>query len=134
VPGYTPVNFSQQGKFRVKLSPLTLQGDNRRAFRSVGGSTDWDQGFWKLECGNNEYVYATSQDTNTHQIHGVACASSTGVSNTCHTATIDNGEWAGVGDWDVNYNKGECASNEYLAGLSVDPGTGLPHQLLCCAR
>lgn len=128
--------WSDANRFTGQLAAgLYVGSDDRRAYRSAGGATDWDAGYWKLECGNNEYIYASSQDVDTHEVHGVACAASTGLSSSaCRTVSFDNSLGANVGDWDPNYLKAECTSGEYLAGVSVDPYTSLPHELLCCTR
>jgi hypothetical protein len=47
-------------------------------------------------------------------------------------ATNDRGTTAS-GDWDPGAYKGECALNEYVAGVSIHPTTRRPHSLLCCA-
>jgi len=66
----------------------------------------------------------------------VVCASGSGLSNRgCHAVdAFDSSGAAGDGDWDYGYMKAECASNEYLAGIGVDPPSYTPITLLCCAR
>lgn len=116
------------GKYTATLS---MPGDHRRASR-LG---DWDRGFDKLECGINEYVYGVSQDPTWRAIQSVACAASTGLSNRgCHAVPFDSGLQAGDGDWDVGFYKSECATNEYVAGVSVASDTYTPSKLLCCLR
>jgi hypothetical protein len=44
----------------------------------------------------------------------------------------DRGDNPAMEDWDVGAFKGQCATNEYVAGISVHPGSGAPHSLLCC--
>jgi hypothetical protein len=108
------------------VAMLALPGDQRRAARAG----DWDPGFYKLECGNNEYVYATSQHATQHHLHAVACAQSTALSNDgCRSATVGSGS-----GWDIGTATSECAPHEYIAGVSADPWTLAPHALLCCSR
>lgn len=124
---------------------LRVPGDQRRATRSIGGSTDWDFGRWKLECGTNEYVAGVSQGaaacaTGEGEFHGLVCATAgVSLSNTCTTRTLN--EWGGddrgtlsSGDWDVGGVKAECGHHQYLAGVSVDTGTRKVHRFLCCNR
>jgi hypothetical protein len=116
---------------------LTLDAgvDQRRAARNG----DWAYGQWKLECGAGEYVAAVSENASQCQgdrrFHAVRCAQGNNLGNSCSVRTLDNGDDRGTdftGDWDFGAYKGECAANEYVAGVSVDPGSGRPHSLLCC--
>jgi hypothetical protein len=110
---------------------LAVPGDQRRAGR-IG---DWDYGYYKLECGNNEYVSGSSENFVTHQFHAVRCSSSPGLGNTgCYTRAFDSSGAAGDGDWDPGFYKAECAPSEYVAGVSVDTASGDPHAVLCCPR
>jgi hypothetical protein len=117
---------------------LTLDAhqDQRRAQR-MG---DWAPGYYKLECGIGEYINAVSEDAigcqNDHRFHAVQCASTAQPApGLCHARAFDSGEDRGAnetGDWDIGAYKGECADDEILTGVSVDPGSGRPHSLLCC--
>jgi hypothetical protein len=106
----------------------------------VNGSADWAPGAWKLECGDAEYVSAVSEDASMCQgdnrFHAVQCAKGKGLeSGGCHARTFDHGDDRGssvAGDWDFGAYKGECGDAEYVAGVSVSPGSGAPHSLLCC--
>jgi hypothetical protein len=130
-----PAVFS--GKY---AAALTGSGDQRRMSRTVNGSTEWSSGFWKLECGSNEYVSGISQSTGTGaSFHGVLCASSPGLSNAgCTARVFDSGdnrfEGSPLANWDSGYFKGECAPYEYVAGVSISPSNRRPHALLCCSR
>jgi hypothetical protein len=125
------------GEFAAKL---TLPGDQRRATRSVGGSIDWAPSRYKLECGSNEYVSgASAQSGGSNPLHAVMCAK--GSSNSplqtanCSARVFDTADSDGASDnedWDSGYLKGECGTSEYLAGVSVTPGTSRPYSLLCC--
>lgn len=113
--------------------------DRRRATRFVNGNPDWDSGYWKLECGNNEYVAGVSENHTgcygNNQFHGVLCASGNSLSNTCSVRVFAGGDSRGVtssGDWDFGAFKGECGQNQYVAGVSVNPSTRRPHAILCC--
>lgn len=125
------------GTFRAVLK--AENGDQRRAYRSINGSTDWDTTFWKLECGLDEYVAGTSNNApqcygNT-RFHGVLCARAASVSAVCSVRPFDSGDnrvTTTSGDWDFGAYKGECGLTSYVAGISVSPGSGRPHALLCC--
>ena len=114
-------------------------GDSRRAYRSPNGSTDWDPGYWKLECGLNEYVAGTSNNAPQCQgntrFHAVLCAQGTSNSAVCSVRPFEGGDnrvTTTSGDWDFGNYKGECGLASYVAGISVNPSTGRPHALLCC--
>jgi hypothetical protein len=127
------------GEFVAKL---TLPGDQRRMTRSVGGSIDWAPGRYKLECGNNEYVSGSSQAAgSSNPFHSVLCAQasfSAPLQNAnCSARVFDTVDSDGAGDnedWDPGYLKGECGTDQYLAGVSVTPSTSRPYSLLCCPR
>jgi hypothetical protein len=118
---------------------LTLDdnADHRRAARNG----DWAPGFLKLECGNGEYASGVSENVSfcqgNNRFHGIQCASGGAgmASTTCTTRTLDTQDDRGTtrsGDWDYGTYKGECESDEYVAGVSADPANGRPHSLLCC--
>ncbi len=118
---------------------LTLDDnvDHRRAARNG----DWAPNFLKLECGNGEYVSGVSENASycqgNNRFHGIQCSSgSTAMLNTtCTTRTLDTQDDRGTtqsGDWDQGAYKGECESDEYVAGVSADRTNGRPHSLLCC--
>lgn len=128
---------SYPGTMRAVLKAET--GDSRRAARSINGTTDWDPGYWKLECGLDEYVAGTSNNAiqcqgNT-RFHAVVCAQAASVSVVCAVRPFDTGDnrvTTTSGDWDFGNYKGECGLRSYVAGISVSPATGRPHALLCC--
>jgi hypothetical protein len=116
---------------------LTLDGnaDQRRTERNG----DWAHGYWKLECGEDEYVTAVSENAmqcfGDRRFHAVRCAKGTSLGKSCTVRNVDAGDDRAsteTGDWDFGNFKAECGSNEYVAGISVSPGTGRPHSLLCC--
>jgi hypothetical protein len=114
-------------------------GDSRRAYRAPNGSTDWDPGYWKLECGLSEYVAGTSNNAPQCQgntrFHAVLCAQGTSNSAVCSVRPFEGGDnrvTITSGDWDFGNYKGECGLSSYVAGISVNPSTGRPHALLCC--
>ncbi len=117
-------------------TPNTSPCDSKLA-RNVNGSSDWAGGYCKLECDNNQYVAGSSEDT-ANRFHGIRCGvSARSLGNVCNVRVFDRTDSVGAtdhGDWDPQFHKGECAANEYLAGVSVDPQTYNPHSLLCCTR
>jgi hypothetical protein len=128
---------SYSGAMRAVLTDDN--GDSRRAYRSVNGSTDWDSGYWKLECGTTEYVAGTSNNApqcqNNTWFHGVICAQAANPSAVCSVRPFDGGDnrvTTTSGDWDFGNYKGECGLTSYVAGISISPSTGRPHALLCC--
>jgi len=110
-------------------------GDHRRASRAG----DWDSGYYKSECGLNEYMSGVSQST-AGKLRGLHCSSGAGLTNggqnNCETHTVNpNDQGAGnAGDWDFGYFKGECGNGKVAYGLSTNPSTGAPHRILCCDK
>ncbi len=113
--------------------------DGRRDVRRASRAGDWANGYFKLECGENEYVLGVSENAaqcqGDRRVHAVLCGAATGLTDACRTRTLDGGDDRGTvasGDWDPFAFKGECAEREYVAGVSVDPGSGRAHSILCC--
>ena len=109
-------------------------GDHRRASRAA----DWDSGYYKSECGLNEYVSGISMDSSSKRLHGLRCASASlasGGANNCETRLVtqdDRGDTA-YGDWDYGYSKAQCSAGKVIYGVSTVPTTGRPHRILCCS-
>jgi len=122
------------GNVTAKIT-LDARQDVRRAARAG----DWAPNYFKLECGENEYVVGVSEDAaqcqGDRRVHALLCASASGLSDSCRTRVFDGGDDRGTiasGDWDVGAFKGECGGGEYVAGVSVDPQSGRAHSILCC--
>jgi hypothetical protein len=108
-----------------------------------GTSEDWDPGYYKASCGANEFVLGVSQ-SGTGAVTGVLCCpGGTAVSHTsCSTQVLYNQNspayYSNLGaDWDGGYDKGQCPSGQYVAGLSAvyagSQGVPMaPHAILCC--
>lgn len=126
--------------------------DQRRAWRTVNGNSDWDVGYLKLECGGNEAVHAVSQNLlqcqGNNRFHAVLCAQDFrhSLDTVCEVRRLGGGDdratWLNnhdgsggyywTGDWDPGATKAECGRRQYVAGVSVEFGTGAPHAILCC--
>jgi hypothetical protein len=133
------------GRFSGQLTSFHhVPGDDRTLRRTAYGSPndDWASGYWKLECNGDEYVSGVGQDASWTQgdnrFHGIACSRlATGWSpGRCNVRVFDSrndrGDNPPMEDWDSGALKGQCATDEYVAGISVNPGNGAPHSLLCC--
>ena len=124
--------FAEYGA--ATLTDVTT-GEHRRANRAG----DWDSGYYKSECGVNEYVSGVSQTTG-GRLHGLRCAVGSGLTNggqnNCesHTINPDDQGPGNVGDWDFGYHKGECGYGRVMYGVSASPSTGAPHRILCCDK
>jgi hypothetical protein len=124
----------------MKLLTLDVEDDQRDAFRQVNGDKDWAKGYFKLECGSGQYVQGVSQNAaicqNNHRFHAIRCAEGEGLLDAgCSTRVFDTKSDRGnlaSEDWDFGAWKGECAVNEYVAGVSVEPSSLFLHSLLCC--
>lgn len=98
---------------------------------------DWDFGFYKAACNNNEYAAGVSQST-AGAINGLLCCPATGgttAASSCNVQVFANQNSSGYTppDWDFGYSKGECYSGDVVFGVSAYAnGSGAPHALLCC--
>jgi len=116
--------------------PLAFnQGDARR--NTWFG--DWDPYYYKSESGDGERITGLSRSVNATYAHAaLSRADGDGwryPHNNCHALVFSSGDnrrttW--TGDWDPYYYKGECAPNEFVAGVSQSSG-GQVHAILCCA-
>jgi len=127
----------------------TLSGDYHETLQDISASNmirpnpprlgDWDNGYYKSECHNGQYVSGISQSTS-GQIRGVRCAAGSltnGGRNSCETRLVSGSDDRGnssTGDWDSGYHKGECSANKIVYGVSVHPTSKKPHRILCCDR
>ena len=126
-------NCTFTGSGVTTLSDIA-SGDHRRASRA----SDWDSGYYKSECGLNEYVSGISMEPSSKKLHGLRCASASlagGGVNNCETRLVtqdDRGDTA-YGDWDYGYLKAQCSPGKVIYGVSTVPTTGMPHRILCCS-
>jgi hypothetical protein len=103
--------------------------------RGTTATGDWDYGFYKGECGTNEYVAGVAQSGD-GKIDGILCCPGVIAHEWCSTVHIDpysTSEASSAGDWDPGYLKANCGDGRYVAGISHDAPTGTPHALLCCS-
>ncbi|MBN1610263.1 MAG: neprosin family prolyl endopeptidase [Polyangiaceae bacterium] len=100
---------------------------------------DWLGGSYKGECGLGQPITGLSKYTSgQHQGHAILCGSKT-ISNvtgsSCYVRDFSSGDSrapnTGTGDWDRNYFKGECASNEFVQGIGQTT-SGKVYAILCC--
>jgi hypothetical protein len=103
---------------------------------SVISGADWDVGYYKGECGNNEVVAGVSQTTSgaLTRVHCKYLTAAT-YSGACTTRVFFNQESRGDpggGDWSSGFFKGDCASNELVKGVSRSVSTGQTHAIRCC--
>lgn len=121
-PTYVPLSFTH--------------GDARRAAPFIG---DWNPNYIKADCGRYEPVTGLSRHTSTNVAHAALCrVDGEGWRyplSSCTVRTFSGGDNRGVsftGDWDPGVYKGECAANEYVAGVSQSVN-GQTQSILCCA-
>jgi hypothetical protein len=115
--------------------------DAGRAYTVVHGesyvSTDWAPGYTKDQCPAGYFVSGFSRNG---KAYGVLCAKSSAQLGTA-TRTVwfnngDNRASAEGGDFAYGYSKGQCADDEYIAGVAFSqPWFALwesrPYALLC---
>ncbi len=111
------------------------RGDSR-ANASTG---DWSNGNFKAECDLGEEAVGLSVATSGTTTHALECGAGSGVAASartgCHNVVFSRSDARGTtatGDWDSGYYKGECAANEYVAGVSQST-QGQMQSILCCS-
>ncbi|NNB84364.1 protease B [Corallococcus exiguus] len=103
--------------------------------RGTIATGDWDPGYYKGECGSNEFVAGVAQST-AHEITAVLCCPGNVAHTSCSARVFDgqdSRESSTSGEWDAYNWKGECGSGRYVGGLSRSSSGGAPHALLCCS-
>ena len=97
----------------------------------------WDGGFWKVECGLNEFVSGVSQQmVDGALVQAVRCSTGYGSATSCERRIVD----AGVGytgtfnDWDYVYYKADCPDTKVVVGVTIKPADGRVRSILCCNR
>ena len=112
-----------------------LGGDSRR---SVTWG-DWDVGYTKAECREDEIVGGVSQNVGDGRLVALSCEN-TGIDRTYGPGYAASCVARNVGttasyyehtDWAYGYYKTECADNEVIKGISRN-STGAVHRVLCC--
>jgi hypothetical protein len=107
-------------------------------------STDWDVGFLKGECANDEFVAGVSQTVAGGALKAILCCRGQVAHKSCTTQVFygqdaaEPGATDDTGDWDPNFAKGQCGPGRYVAGVSrfvVATGAamaGAAHAVFCC--
>lgn len=147
----TAINKGRPNAIACLIKDRTTSKATGEFARSLGGikrdqriyarNGDWDYGYYKWECGLNEYINGFSQHPFSNQLHKIRCAKgefTNGGQNSCETRFVwsgkdDRGSLLG-GDWDPNYYKGQCSDGKLIFGVSLDLKTLMPHKILCCNR
>jgi hypothetical protein len=106
--------------------------------RLSGANGDWKPNSYKAECAWRGAVTGVSQTPSTRAAHSVFCTDAPSWTKfshqNCRTVDFSAGDNRGTtstGDWDGGFPKGECAPNEYVAGVSQRTN-GFVDSLLCC--
>jgi hypothetical protein len=98
-------------------------------------SWDWDYGFVKGECGQNQFAAGVSQTANfTGNTNGLLCCPgrvATHSSTQCQAVAFDSANVTDY-DWDLGYSKAQCPNGKYVAGISTN-AQSVPHRMLCCS-
>jgi hypothetical protein len=85
------------------------------------------------ECGASEAMSGLSTGAMAHSALCAVNDANEFTHQNCHPVEFDNGDSPlANGDWDYGYFKGECAVDEYVAGISQDQGGRGVNWLLCC--
>ena len=114
---------NENGGYCNQLYGLPFSGRDFRATTSTG---DWHPGSYKAECGLAQAVTGLSMFEGSHAPHAALCGDDASGSRYPHAAcrmldfsSGDNRSNTSIGDdWDQGYYKGECGTDEYVAGVS----------------
>jgi hypothetical protein len=123
----------------------SLGSDDDRGYSGSldpGTNGDWDPGYYKDECRENEYVNGIALSTS-GQVDGILCCPGAMMHASCNVQVFDNGNSSqfSLPDWDYGFYKGQCPSGaearaQYVAGISTpafgQQAAGTPHAILCC--
>lgn len=114
--------------------PYTVVTDERYVTEG-----DWASGYSKLQCPDNTFAVGYSVTNNA--MAALLCAPSATVLPTGgRDVWFDRGDnrpsvgGSSASDWAVGYHKGQCADNEYVAGVAYTfawAKAGVPAALLC---
>jgi hypothetical protein len=129
-------------------NPVSHQADTQPEVFATSNSAhygargDWDYGFYKGECEPGAFVIGMAQDPTTGGVDHLLCGTSQGSNSTvassnpaaCQALAFPGNNPALLpdGDWAFGYYKLECGNGQVMVGASTDPGTHLPHAILCC--
>jgi hypothetical protein len=120
--------------------PRALGSDDDRGYSGSldpGTNGDWDPGYYKVECKENEYVNGLAVNAS-GQVDAVLCCPGGMAHAGCNAQTFSNGNSSSFAlpDWDYGYYKGQCGVDQYVAGISTpafgQQPYGTPHSILCC--
>ena len=118
------------------IGPYTVVTDERYVTEG-----DWASGYSKLQCPDN--TFAVGYSVNDNAMAALLCAPSATVLPTGgRDVWFDRGDnrpstgGSSASDWAQGYHKGQCADNEYVAGVAYTfawAKGGVPAALLCRA-
>jgi hypothetical protein len=114
---------------------LSFSTANNRRSTTYG---NWDSGYYKGECADNEVVVGVSQSTSSGAIKAVRCApysqaASPPAATSCVARSLGATATKDVTDWDAGFTKTSCAEGEVIKGVSRETASnGGLHKVLCC--
>jgi hypothetical protein len=99
---------------------------------------DWDPGYDKGDCGPGAAVTGLSQNTALTAAHALLCmtedASFGDSTGAILPASGGDQLFSRAGDWDPGSWKVECALNQSISGMSMDPSTNAIHAVRCASN
>ena len=133
---------------RVSAAPHDGSSCYARAFdpgnnQGSTGTPDWDYGYWKADCRNNEYVSGIAQSAS-GAVNTILCCPGGAMAHAYCAAQIFYGQNSTAyattqsADVDYGYYKGVCPNGQYVAGVSAVANSangvvGAPHAIWCCS-
>jgi hypothetical protein len=135
VSAYTSSGTCYRRDFGQYDNRYLQSGDDPIAF------SDWDRGYYKAQCGKNEYVAGLGHNTSSGQINSMLCCfhdSTVRTRSSCSVSYVGGAsESNSAGAWTDFSGRAQCGNSRYVAGVSKYPsGTqGFAvnvHAILCC--
>jgi hypothetical protein len=133
--GDTPLPTTKTACYaRANFNPGNNQGST--------GAPDWDPGYYKADCRNDEYVAGVAQTTGGKE-SAILCCPGSSRHLSCSLQVFYGQDSPGYHqnngpDWDSGYSNGMCPTGHYVTGISANSNAqqgvvGAPHALYCCS-
>lgn len=132
--GSRPVTTTGSSCYARMFDPGNNQGST--------GTPDWDYGYWKADCRDNEYVAGVAQSTS-GAVDSILCCPNSVAHSSCGSQIFygqNSSAYASnqSADFDYGYFKGVCPTGKHVEGVSAVANSangvvGAPHAIWCCS-
>jgi hypothetical protein len=118
------------------LAPASVAIDFFTGSKQRDTLPEWDAGYFKGECAEDEAVTGVAQTTE-GRLTTLRCTRLGGGfrRNVCVPHVVAGGDKKGsttLDDWAKEADKGQCLTGQILKGVSKSARTGAVHAILCC--